>query len=116
MTITSFCSWSGGKDSCLALYRAINEGCEVKRLLTMMCDDREGSRSHGLPPASASPRGRRTSCESLPPLHEQNDVIVISPSSIGDCASGLPLCSFLQPAVSIVRSHKRTASWKAVLL
>ncbi len=58
MTITSFCSWSGGKDSCLALYRAINEGCEVKRLLTMMCDDREGSRSHGLPPALVEAQSR----------------------------------------------------------
>ncbi len=44
-----FCSWSGGKDSCLALHHAILEGGAPKRLLTMMSDDGHGSRSHGLP-------------------------------------------------------------------
>lgn len=41
-------SWSGGKDSCLALLRASREGHECGTLLTMM--DEEGpSKSHGLP-------------------------------------------------------------------
>ncbi|MGB9914850.1 MAG: diphthine--ammonia ligase [Candidatus Bathyarchaeales archaeon] len=31
-------SWSGGKDSCFALYKAIQEGHDVSRLLTMMSD------------------------------------------------------------------------------
>jgi diphthine-ammonia ligase len=43
-----FCSWSGGKDSCLALYRAISKGGTAKRLLTMMTEDGHRSRSHGL--------------------------------------------------------------------
>ena len=42
-----FCSWSGGKDSCFALYYAINNGLEPGKLLTMMTDDKI-SRSHGL--------------------------------------------------------------------
>jgi diphthine-ammonia ligase len=44
-----FCSWSGGKDSCLALYRAIQNGGEPQFLLTMLREDGERSHSHGLP-------------------------------------------------------------------
>jgi len=44
----SLCSWSGGKDSCLALYKAIKQGYEVKYLLTMMSEKGNGSRSHGI--------------------------------------------------------------------
>lgn len=46
-----FCSWSGGKDSCLALYRAVRRGGAPRRLLTMLTGDGLHSRSHGLPPA-----------------------------------------------------------------
>lgn len=45
-----FCSWSGGKDSCLALYRAVRQGGVARRLLTMLSEDGLRSRSHGLPP------------------------------------------------------------------
>lgn len=44
------CSWSGGKDSCLALYRAMRAGGEPLFLLSMLREDGERSRSHGLPP------------------------------------------------------------------
>jgi uncharacterized protein (TIGR00290 family) len=44
-----FCSWSGGKDSCLALYKAIQNGGIPKALLTMLTEDGERTRSHGLP-------------------------------------------------------------------
>ncbi len=43
-----FCSWSGGKDSCLAFYRAIRDGGKPAVLLTMMREDGTRSRSHGL--------------------------------------------------------------------
>ncbi len=43
-----FCSWSGGKDSCLALYRAIRKKAIPRVLLTSMTEDGERSRSHGL--------------------------------------------------------------------
>lgn len=46
--ISAFCSWSGGKDSCLALYRAIQEGISPKCLLTMCVEDGGRTRSHGL--------------------------------------------------------------------
>jgi diphthine-ammonia ligase len=42
------CSWSGGKDSCLALYRAVTAGAEPKVLLSMLREDGQRSRSHGL--------------------------------------------------------------------
>jgi len=45
---TFFCSWSGGKDSCLALYRAIQGGGRPGVLLTMCTENGERSRSHGL--------------------------------------------------------------------
>ncbi len=44
-----FCSWSGGKDSCLALYRAVLKGGRPACLLTMLTEGGEKSRSHGLP-------------------------------------------------------------------
>jgi diphthine-ammonia ligase len=47
--LSFFCSWSGGKDSCLALYHAIQNGGRPKYLFTMMTEDDHTSRSHGLP-------------------------------------------------------------------
>jgi len=44
-----FCSWSGGKDSCLALYWAIRQGGRPQCLLTMLDETGSKSRSHGLP-------------------------------------------------------------------
>ena len=42
------CSWSGGKDSCLALYRLREAGFLVRGLVTMFTEDGQRSRSHGL--------------------------------------------------------------------
>jgi diphthine-ammonia ligase len=43
-----FCSWSGGKESCLACYKAIQEGHEVASLLTMATTTGNYTRSHRL--------------------------------------------------------------------
>ena len=43
-----FCSWSGGKDSCLALFYALQQGGVAKKLLTVMIESGERSHSHGL--------------------------------------------------------------------
>ncbi len=45
---SAFCSWSGGKDSCLSLYRAIQSGIKPERLLTMFTEGGERTRSHGI--------------------------------------------------------------------
>lgn len=45
----SFCSWSGGKDSCLSLYRALKQGYQVSTLFCMLTEKGHHSRSHGLP-------------------------------------------------------------------
>lgn len=45
----AFCSWSGGKDSCLALDRALQNGYDVKFLLTMFDETENRSRSHAVP-------------------------------------------------------------------
>ena len=42
-------SWSGGKDSAMAFYRAVQAGMTPKRLLTMFQEDEEVSKSHALP-------------------------------------------------------------------
>lgn len=47
--IVAFASWSGGKDSCLAVARAFLQGVRVRTLLTMFEEGGERSRSHGLP-------------------------------------------------------------------
>lgn len=43
-----YCSWSGGKDSCLSLYRAIKMGGNPKFLFTMFTENGDRSRAHGL--------------------------------------------------------------------
>ena len=43
-------SWSGGKDSCFAVMRAVRAGHRPVRLLNMMNENGKISRSHGLPP------------------------------------------------------------------
>lgn len=48
MPMQVFVSWSGGKDSCLALYRALKAGLKVKFLLSMLSEDGLILRSHGL--------------------------------------------------------------------
>lgn len=46
--VKAFCSWSGGKESMLSLYKVQKEGIEVKYLLNMLREDGKYSRSHGL--------------------------------------------------------------------
>jgi len=43
-----FCSWSGGKDCCLAFQLAVEAGARPTALLTMMDESGERSHSHGL--------------------------------------------------------------------
>jgi uncharacterized protein (TIGR00290 family) len=43
------CSFSGGKDSCLALWRAQQAGMDVRTLLVMFEENGERSRSHAIP-------------------------------------------------------------------
>jgi diphthine-ammonia ligase len=46
---TVCCSWSGGKDSCLALHRVLTRGnARLACLVTMLTEDGQRSRSHGL--------------------------------------------------------------------
>lgn len=45
---SALCSWSGGKDSCLALHLALDAGINVTRLVTMFEPDADRSRSHAL--------------------------------------------------------------------
>ncbi len=44
----AFTSWSGGKDCCVACYRAAVSGIQIRYLLNMVTEDGQQSRSHGL--------------------------------------------------------------------
>lgn len=52
-------SWSGGKDSAMAYFRAIQSGMTPKRLLTMFQEDEEVSKSHALPFAVVQAQAER---------------------------------------------------------
>lgn len=51
MTQRAFFSWSGGKDSMLALHRALAAGWKVEALLAMFDESGERSRSHAISPS-----------------------------------------------------------------
>ncbi|WP_456459397.1 Dph6-related ATP pyrophosphatase [Reichenbachiella sp.] len=42
------CSWSGGKDSCFALMKQIEQGDQLKVVMNVMDENQEYSKSHGL--------------------------------------------------------------------
>lgn len=44
-----FCSWSGGKDSCLAFYYAVQSGGKPYCFFTMLSEEGERSMSHAIP-------------------------------------------------------------------
>jgi diphthine-ammonia ligase len=44
----AFCSWSGGKESALSLFRAMGSGFNVTHLVNMMTEDGSHSRTHGI--------------------------------------------------------------------
>lgn len=48
MNIPSLASWSGGKDSCLALWRAQNAGANITHFLTALDETGLKTRSHGV--------------------------------------------------------------------
>ena len=78
-----FCSWSGGKDSCLALYLAIQDGAIPKALFTMLQEDGIKSRAHGLPVSVLQQQAMAlgvplVTCESSWDNYEQNFVDIIS--------------------------------------
>ena len=50
-TAGALVSWSGGKDSCLALWRARQSGVRIERLVTALDESGQRARSHGVPPA-----------------------------------------------------------------
>ena len=53
------CSWSGGKDSCFALMRAIQIGFIPKVLLNVLNEEGKISRSHGIPSAILEEQAKR---------------------------------------------------------
>jgi diphthine-ammonia ligase len=46
--MTAFISWSGGKDSAMALNRTVRENIDVSHCLNMITEDGKHTRSHGI--------------------------------------------------------------------
>ena len=46
--VKAFSSWSGGKDCCLAFYRAKRSGMDIRFLINMVSEDGKRSCSHGV--------------------------------------------------------------------
>lgn len=51
MSHKTLCSWSGGKDSCFALIKAMQQGYTPQVLLNVLNEEGKISRSHGIPSA-----------------------------------------------------------------
>jgi diphthine-ammonia ligase len=49
MNGTFLCSWSGGKDSCFAFIKALEQGLKPAVLLNVLNEEGKISRSHGIP-------------------------------------------------------------------
>jgi uncharacterized protein (TIGR00290 family) len=56
------CSWSGGKDCCLALHRLVQQGYRPAALVTMFTEDGDRTRSHGLPREVIEAQARSIGC------------------------------------------------------
>lgn len=63
MSSLALCSWSGGKDCALAVYRARQNGFDVRFLLSMMDESGEKSRSHAIPLALLERQAAEMGCE-----------------------------------------------------
>lgn len=57
-------SWSGGKDSCLALMRC-RDACDVRAMITMFDESGTRSRSHGLRPEVVAAHAARLGLRSI---------------------------------------------------
>jgi uncharacterized protein (TIGR00290 family) len=54
----AYISWSGGKDCCLALYQARQDGLDIKYMANMLTEDGAHSRTHGLSHAALQLQSR----------------------------------------------------------
>ena len=58
LPLRAFCSWSGGKDSCLAYHLAADAGMAPGTLVSMFEPDADRNRSHGVPEALIAAQAR----------------------------------------------------------
>ena len=68
----AFASWSGGKDSALALWKA-RELFDMRFLLSMMDESGDKSRSHAVPPALLRAQAEALNCEFIAPSASWQD-------------------------------------------
>jgi uncharacterized protein (TIGR00290 family) len=66
-------SWSGGKDSCLAYYRALQRGYQVECLLNTISETSDRVRFHGVPKAFIAAQAEALGVELLQPPTPDDD-------------------------------------------
>lgn len=66
-------SFSGGKDSCLALWRARRAGLEVRALINVLEETGARNRSHGVPKALLQAQAGALGCDLLTPVASWQD-------------------------------------------
>lgn len=66
-------SFSGGKDSCLALWRAQRAGLEVHSLVNVLEETGERNRSHGVPRSLLQAQADALGCELVAPVTSWQD-------------------------------------------
>jgi uncharacterized protein (TIGR00290 family) len=66
-------SFSGGKDSCLALWRARRGGLEVQALINVLEESGARNRSHGVPKALLEAQANALGCELIAPVASWQD-------------------------------------------
>lgn len=66
-------SFSGGKDSCLALWRARGQGLDVRALVNVLDETGERNRSHGVPRSLLQAQAEALGCELVAPRTSWKD-------------------------------------------
>ncbi len=71
--VRAFCSWSGGKDCCLALQESLRLGHQVEVLITILENNGIRSSSHGLPVSLLTAQSQRIGLELMAVAREAGD-------------------------------------------
>lgn len=80
-------SFSGGKDSCLALWRARRAGLDVRTLINVLEESGQRNRSHGVPTALLRAQAESLGCELLAPIASWADYETVFTAVLRDLRS-----------------------------
>lgn len=103
------CSWSGGKESCLSLYHAVQEGGRPSCLLTMLRKNGRRTHSHGLEKSVLAAQAECLGVPLVTPTASWSDYESVFVQTLVDFkVSGMEACVFGDIAVDV---HREWAKW-----